>query len=96
MKCDRWIVGFVVGLVVPVVGYAVMYLVVETINELLDEGLPRFFLRPRTHYLLALAFNIVPVHWANDRYYTNVVRGLVSATMLYAAVWLWLFYREVL
>ena len=77
------------GLVIPFVGYALLLTVYEQLaawNFISSEGLTQNF-RIRTIGLLAICLNIIPFQIFKNRYYFDLLRGVVLATFLCAALW---------
>ncbi len=93
---DKLITGLLIGFGAPIVGYYLIVGIMAIIDVLLDKKDVFILLRPSTHYLLALAFNIPAVNWVNNRYMSRTVRGIVMATLVYAGLWLWQFYSTLM
>ncbi len=96
MKNDTIWMGLLLGLVGPLIGYYLIIGILSIVDVLLDSKDIFILFQPRTHYLLAIAFNLLTVNWANKQYRTRTVRGIVTATLLYAFLWLWMFYKLML
>lgn len=97
-KRDKLWIGLVVGLLIPFVGYAVLLMILEQISasEAIAESRLNFNFRERTLTLLALALNLLPMRVFLRRRANNALRGLVLATIIYGACWMFFFGRQLL
>ncbi|MEZ4986555.1 MAG: hypothetical protein R2795_16220 [Saprospiraceae bacterium] len=100
MKIDRnsnfW-AGLAAGLAIPFVGYALLMMVLEYLADspMAAQGL-NFDFRARTQTLLALALNLLPLRYFLRRQSNFGLRGVVTATMVYALFWMYFFGRQML
>lgn len=92
----RWF-GLLVGILIPFVGYAVLLMITEQIDLWRANGAkvePMF--DARTLLLLAICLNLLPFHRFNRIRWTQAMRGIILATLLYSVLWAYLFGRDVL
>jgi len=92
---DTFIIGFMIGATIPVLGYWC----IENIFTLLTEGgimdevtTSTFTKRIKTLTLLSVCTNLIPAQLASNKYYTQVVKGIILATMIYAGCWILYFF----
>lgn len=92
---DSVLIGFMIGVTVPVLGY---WVIENVFTILTDQGImdevtgSTFGKRGKTLALLAICCNIIPSQYANGRRYVNVMKGVILATLIYAAFWAAHFY----
>lgn len=87
---DHLLLGLAVGLLVPLVGYALLLQLTDYFSA--SAGRPLSF-KPRTVALVALCLNILPMNVFRRSYRTRCLRGLVTATVLLALVWFFVYGR---
>ncbi len=92
---DKLLIGLLAGLLIPFVGYYLITGLLAIVALFLQGTDMMVLLRPSTHYLLSIAWNIIAVNMANRRYMTRTVQGIVFATLIYSGIWLWKFYSMV-
>jgi len=92
---DSVLIGFMIGVTVPVLGYWV----IENIFAILtDQGImdattiSTIGKRSKTLALLGICCNIIPSQYASSRRYVSVMKGIILATLIYAACWAAHFY----
>ena len=92
-----WI-GLVLGLAVPFAGYGVLLMVSEKLETALfpNRTLEDPLFDPATLLAIAVCLNLIPLHYFNRRRYSQSMRGVMTATMVYVAIWLFLFGKVVL
>ena len=97
-KYDKFWIGLLAGLLIPFVGYAILLIILEQLGAIdsLQDARLNFDFKMRTTALLALALNILPMSIFRRNRANEGIRGLVLATLLYAAVWFYFFGRELL
>lgn len=98
-KNDKIVVGIAVGLIVPFVGYALLLLLLEQLAnvEALTNNRLNFDFKSRTLGVLALALNLVfSMQYFRKQRANQAMRGVLLATLLYGAFWLFFFGRELL
>ncbi|GAA4462384.1 hypothetical protein GCM10023093_08860 [Nemorincola caseinilytica] len=87
MRRNVPIVGFVVGLLLPVLGFFIVYFLMfrssSTIGGLL-QSLMHDHKSASKVLTLSLLINLVPFVYCNTKRLDYAMRGIVSATMLYA------------
>ena len=86
-KKDSFLVALLAGFCVPVIGYAIIMIVFEQLNNIDSTSLTA--IRPNTHALLAIAFNIILIQIAKKRQWNDSIRGIVFATIILAGIWFW-------
>lgn len=89
-KNDNFLIGFMLGATVPVIGYWVIEQVFTMLTEAgVMDGVTGSTItkRLKTLALLAICCNIIPTQLANNMRYTNILRGCVLATFIYAGLW---------
>ena len=84
---DSFIVALIAGFCVPVIGYAIIMIVFEQLNNF--DATSVIALRPNTHALLAISFNIILIQIAKRRSWNESIRGIVFATLILSGVWFW-------
>lgn len=92
---DHVVIGLILGLLVPAVGYGIILFVYEQLDGLgiTDAAGMGDLYRQRTVGLLAIATNIIPINIFKRRYQLNNMRGIMLATMVYAIIWIALYYK---
>lgn len=98
-KYDKIWIGLLVGLVVPFVGYALLLLILEqlaAIESLADNRL-NFDFKSRTLSVLALALNlIISMRFFRNKRANQGMRGVLLATLVYGAIWIYFFGKQLL
>jgi len=87
---DSSLIGFMIGATVPVLGYWGIEIIFETLTSagIMDEVTSSTFTkRIKTLSLLAICCNLIPAQLANNKRYTNILKGVVFATLIYTAFW---------
>lgn len=93
-KYDKLWVGLVVGFIVPVAGFGILltlYDQLENMDLLANRTFSETF-RSRTLSLVGICMNIIPIQIFQRRYMYNAMRGLVFPTLIYIAIWIYVFY----
>lgn len=95
---DKVWIGLIIGLLVPFMAYGIVLFIYEQLDAvgITDGASMGEMYRQRTVGLLAIAANIIPINLFKRRYQINNMRGIVIATMLYVAVWVYFYYQYVL
>jgi len=94
-KNDNFMIGFMIGTTVPVIGYWGIQIIFETLTSagIMDEVTNSTFTkRMKTLALLAICCNLIPAQVSTNKRYTNILRGIVLATLIYTACWVFYFY----
>jgi hypothetical protein len=98
-KHDKIWIGVLVGMVVPFVGYALLLFLLEqldAVESLTSNGL-NFDFKERTLGVLALALNLViSMQYFRKRRADKAMRGVLLATLLYGAIWIYFFGSQLL
>ena len=98
-KHDKVWIGILVGLIVPFVGYALLLLFLEQLAavESLASNRLNFDFKSRTLGVLALALNlIISMQFFRKRRANQAMRGVLLATLLYGAIWIYFFGHQLL
>ena len=97
-KNDKLWVGLIAGILIPFVGYAILLMILEQLgsSDSLADSRLNFNFRERTLTLLALALNLIPMRFFQNRRANQAIRGLVLATLLYGIVWVYFFGQQLL
>lgn len=97
MERNSVLTGIVAGCILPVLGFWVVELIFNTMTDLgvMEEvSLSTSGKRFRTLVLLAICFNLLPLHFFKSRRWENSMRGVIFPTLIYAAAWVWKFGGE--
>lgn len=89
-KNDNFFIGLMIGATVPVIGYWGIEILFEVLTDagIMDSVTGSTIgKRSKTLALLAICCNIIPSQFSNNMRYTNILRGVVFATFIYAALW---------
>lgn len=80
------ILGFIVGLLLPVLGFFIVYFLMFRANTIggLAQSLMHDHKSASKVLTLSLLINLVPFVYCNAKRLDYAMRGIVSATMLYA------------
>lgn len=87
--------GLSLGLLFPLAGLAFFFVLDLAWQQVMPEGqaLP---LRERTMALLCICMNIIPFQAFNKRKVLQSIRGVVSATVILAFLWILIFYKDLM
>ncbi|MBT8231957.1 MAG: hypothetical protein KJN84_04985 [Bacteroidia bacterium] len=88
------LMGLLIGVTVPLLGYFCIETIFNLLTEqgIMDEvSLSSSTKRQRTMALVAICFNIIPLQVIRSRTFGSIIKGIVFATMLYAAFWVYYF-----
>jgi hypothetical protein len=91
---NNLLIGLALGACMPVLGYLMVEFIFETLTNagIMDEvSISTSARRQRTMALIALCFNIITVQFFKKRKYTPILNGIVTATIVYAILWVLLF-----
>lgn len=93
---DNFFIGFLIGAVVPIAGFILIGQLFDLLSHynLMDAvSFSSSHKRQRTTLLLAIACNILSVQYlSRKRKGTQTIKGVVAATFIYAAYWLYMYY----
>ena len=87
---DSVLIGFMIGVTVPVLGYWAIenIFIILTEQGIMDEVTASTYgQRAKSLALLGICSNIIPAQFANNKRYVNVLKGVILATLIYAACW---------
>lgn len=90
-----WI-AFVAAVLLPFVGYAIIlsiYEQMESIGWVSPIGLAGNF-RIRTVAMIAVCLNIILIQYYNRKKYTESIKGVGTATIIYSIIWVFYFGRH--
>ncbi|NNE16302.1 MAG: hypothetical protein HKO66_13950 [Saprospiraceae bacterium] len=88
------LMGLLIGVTVPLLGYFCIETIFNLLTEqgIMDEvSMSSTGKRQRTMALVAICFNIIPLQVIRSRTFGSIIKGIVFATMLYAAFWVYYF-----
>jgi len=91
-------IGLGIGIVIPLAAFFLLFFLfgqLESAGMASGEGFSPSF-RQRTLAIVAICLNIIPFNIYQKRRFTQSMRGLAIATVIYAVVWLVYFGREIL
>ena len=93
LREDNFVYGFALGVVVPVLGYLAVDAVLGTLGSLGATGSDgqAIAFKPRTLALVALCCNLLPFRAYAGLRNERSMRGVLVATGVYAAGWLWVY-----
>ncbi len=95
---DNFMIGFMIGATVPVIAYWAIGVIFQGLTDagIMDEVTSSTFdKRMKTLSLLAICSNIIPSQLSNNWRYTNILRGVIFSTFIYAAIWIAYYYLGV-
>jgi Cu/Ag efflux pump CusA len=90
--------GLLIGLLVPLAVAAGLFLIfkgLDALNVMNATGFRPLF-RERTITLVGIAANALVINQFNKRRFTESMRGVSIATIVYIAVWLLVFWKTIL
>ena len=99
LKKDNILIGIFVGFVFPVMAFGVLLMLFElgTDAGLIDEVAdPLGGKRLRTTTIIALCANAFFIHFYNNRYTQQALRGILIITFIGALIWFFVFYTEIM
>jgi len=88
-----WI-GLMIGATIPVIGFFMVEVIfgfMENIGIMDEVSISSGDKRQRTMALIAICFNIIPLQFLVRRRYDALIRGILIATFIYCAAWVYLF-----
>lgn len=97
-KNDNFMIGFMIGATMPVIGYWGIQIIFDTLTSagIMDQvSSSTFTKRMKTLSLLAICCNLLPAQVSTNKRYTNILRGVVTATFIYTACWVVYFYSGI-
>ncbi len=97
-KKDNIFIGLGLGILIPLVAFILLYLLfgqLESAGMASGEGFSPTF-RQRTLAIVAICLNIIPFNIFQKRRFTQSMRGLAIATVVYAIIWVGYFGKEIL
>lgn len=95
---DSFMIGFMIGVTIPVIGYWCIenLFAILTDNGIMDEVTSSVAgKRLQTLSLLAICTNIIPSQLASNKRYGQILKGVITATLIYAAFWILYFFLEI-
>jgi len=101
VKIDKeFLLGIALGVCVPIVGYAIVLIIFEQMTDLgvMGELTSSFGVvkRMRTIAVLAIAFNLLPFNYFKKKSRMSSMRGVVTATFIYALSWIIYFWESIM
>ncbi len=91
-------IGLGIGVLIPLTTFILLYFLfgqLESAGMASGQGFSSSF-RQRTLAIVAICLNIIPFNIYQKRRFTQSMRGLSIATVLYAIIWLAYFGRQIL
>lgn len=90
---DNFFIGFMIGAIIPVAGYFLIGQLFALMTQMgmMDEvTIGSSGQRDRTTLLLAIACNILSIQYLTRRRRgNNMIKGVVTATLIYAGMWIY-------
>jgi amino acid permease len=95
---DKLWVGILLGLCIPFTLYGILLMVYEQFDAARIFGNPDLSgsYRQRTIAIIALLGNAVAMQWLNKKNATEAMRGIIFPSIVYIAIWLWMFGKEIM
>ncbi len=91
-------IGLGLGILLPLLSFVLLYFFfgqLESAGMASGEGFSPSF-RRRTLAIVAICLNIIPFNIFQKRRFTQSMRGMAIATVIYAVIWIGYFGREIL
>lgn len=85
-------IGLAIGILLPLLSFIIFYF---TLGQLESTGMATNF-RERTLAIIAMCMNIIPFNIYQKRRFTQSMRGLSIATIIYAIIWLIYYGNQIL
>lgn len=98
LKRDNLFIGLGLGILIPLIAFLLLYFLfgqLETAGMASGKGFSPSF-RQRTLAIVAICINIIPFNFFQKRRFTQSMRGLSIATVIYAMVWVVYFGKQIL
>ena len=99
IRKNNFLIGFIVGLALPIMAFGVLIMFFELATDagIMDEvANPLGGKRLRTTSLIALCSNAFLIHFYNNRYTQQALRGVLIVTFIGALIWFLAFYKELM
>jgi amino acid permease len=88
MRRNVPILGFIIGLLLPLLGFAIVYFMwfrERTLSSLMGTLMHDHKMASKV-FTLSLLINLVPFVYCNTKRLDYTMRGIVTATMIYAVL----------
>jgi hypothetical protein len=97
-KYDKLWVGIIGGFALPLFWYFILMSLFDGLEAIgwLEPGRVAIDFRQRTSALVGLCLNILPLQIFNNQNMERAMRGVIFPTVIWVAVWLYLFGASVL
>lgn len=98
LERNKFSIGLIVGILIPLVTFPLLYGIftgLESMAFASDEGFRPLF-KERTSGIVAIGLNAIALNFYQKRKYDDTMRGIVIATSIYIAVWLYFFGEMIL
>lgn len=97
-KYDQIWVGILAGLALPLFWYFILMSLFDSMETMgwLEPGRVALDFRQRTSALVGVCLNILPLQIFNNQNMERAMRGVIFPTVIWVAVWLYLFGASVL
>ncbi len=81
--------GLAMGIVIPILAFGLFLLVLDNLESI-------GAVRQRTLAIIAICLNIIPFNIYQKRRFTQSMRGLATATVIYAVIWVIVYGSQIL
>ncbi len=84
-----------VGATIPVIGFWLLeqiFFLLENLNVVDEITVSSLARRKRTLSLLAIACNMLVVHFLKSRKFTNLTKGILVAAFIYCGFWIYYYH----
>lgn len=98
LKRDNIFIGLGLGILIPLISFLLLFFLfnqLESAGMASGEGFSASF-RERTLAIVAICINIIPFNFFQKRRFTQSMRGLSIATVIYALIWVAYFGKQIL
>ncbi|MBK8500758.1 MAG: hypothetical protein IPL46_00355 [Saprospiraceae bacterium] len=97
-KYDQVWVGILAGFALPLFWYFILMSLFDSMETMgwLEPGRVALDFRQRTSALVGVCLNILPLQIFNNQNMERAMRGVIFPTVIWVAVWLYLFGASVL
>jgi hypothetical protein len=95
---NKFSVGLILGILIPLIAFPLLYGLFTGLESLAfasDDGFRPLF-KERTSGIVAIGINAITLNFYNKRKADETMRGIVIATFVYIAIWVYFFGEMVL
>ena len=93
LKTNKFTIGLLLGVLIPAISFPLLYGMFTGLEHLAfasDEGFRPLF-KERTSAIVAISINAIALNWYQKQRFDDTMRGIVIATFIYVAIWLYFF-----